>query len=374
MITPTQCRLVYLKYRLKCVHCRKMSEPDVKLTGIWKHFNSYTIRGRANVSCLPFRYVFSISGNTCNGSFALTETDSGTDSDSKPDAGFPLRLENLEKWEGIFQSGNLEQTGKVRENHTKYWKTQGIWDKYYLIFLVIFKWTVYYLLKWIKFSVKKNKTLKKILEKWQKILEKSGNFVSPEKWEPCDGYFVLCRICSHCTDFDSDPCAIFLCRTGIRIGVRTQVHLRQCKWVIKWYESPNKINLKQKEKLGVHPCVAKKHSGQSTKGIRYKVFVPCFEYVHFEEKNFCRRYQFAPQKKSIHSLISVPSVLQKLTSVQQSKGSSKFDHWNRVSFLPFESVNCSWGCYLCRIIYLHICQFWMNPSFGGKKYWLNKIF
>ena len=43
--------------------------------------------------------------------------------------------------------------GKVRENHTKYWKTQGIWNKYYLIFLMIFKWTVYYLLKWIKFSV-----------------------------------------------------------------------------------------------------------------------------------------------------------------------------------------------------------------------------
>ena len=37
------------------------------------------------------------------------------------------------------KSGNFEQTGKVRENHTKYWKTQGIGDKYYLIFLVIFK-------------------------------------------------------------------------------------------------------------------------------------------------------------------------------------------------------------------------------------------
>ena len=50
--------------------------------------------------------------------------------------GFPLGLENLEKWEGIFQSGK-SQTGKVREIHTKYWKTQGIWDKYYLIFLYI---------------------------------------------------------------------------------------------------------------------------------------------------------------------------------------------------------------------------------------------
>ena len=27
--------------------------------------------------------------------------------------------------------------------------------------------------------------IKKILEKWQKILEKSGKFVSPEKWKPC---------------------------------------------------------------------------------------------------------------------------------------------------------------------------------------------
>ena len=30
----------------------------------------------------------------------------------------------------------------------------------------------------------KNKTLKNT-GKWKKILEKSGNFVNPEKWEPC---------------------------------------------------------------------------------------------------------------------------------------------------------------------------------------------
>ena len=40
--------------------------------------------------------------------------------------GFPLGLENLEKWEGIFQSGKSQgifnRLGKVRENHTKYWK------------------------------------------------------------------------------------------------------------------------------------------------------------------------------------------------------------------------------------------------------------
>ena len=40
--------------------------------------------------------------------------------------GFPLGLENLAKWEGIFQSGNFEQTGKVRENLTKYWKTDKL--------------------------------------------------------------------------------------------------------------------------------------------------------------------------------------------------------------------------------------------------------
>ena len=64
---------------------------------------------------------------------ASWETLSGNQNDQdvctkfgQPFSGFPLGLENLEKWEGIFQSGNFEQTGKVRENHTKYWKTQGI--------------------------------------------------------------------------------------------------------------------------------------------------------------------------------------------------------------------------------------------------------
>ena len=45
------------------------------------------------------------------------------------------------------KSGNFEQTGKVRENHTKYWKNEKISDKYYLIFLVTFKLTVYNFLK-----------------------------------------------------------------------------------------------------------------------------------------------------------------------------------------------------------------------------------
>ena len=55
--------------------------------------------------------------------------------------GFPLGLENLGKWEGIFQSGKSQEIfnrlEKSRENHTKYWKTWQISDKCYL--LVIFE-------------------------------------------------------------------------------------------------------------------------------------------------------------------------------------------------------------------------------------------
>ena len=32
------------------------------------------------------------------------------------------------------KSGNFEQTGKVRENHTKYGKSRGISEKFYLLF------------------------------------------------------------------------------------------------------------------------------------------------------------------------------------------------------------------------------------------------
>ena len=88
------------------------------------------------------------------------------------------------------RSGNFEQTGKVRENHTKYRKTWGISEKCYLLFFLIFKLTVYYLLKWRTFSILKKL---KIPGKWEKILEKSWNFVSPEKWEPyVTAYGVWC--------------------------------------------------------------------------------------------------------------------------------------------------------------------------------------
>ena len=38
-----------------------------------------------------------------------------------------------------------------------------------------------------------------------------------------NGYIVLCKMCSHCTDLDSDPYSLFLFRTGIRVWVRTRV-------------------------------------------------------------------------------------------------------------------------------------------------------
>ena len=70
------------------------------------------------------------------------------------------------------KSGNFEQTGKVR-----ILQKSGNFRQ----FLVIFKGIVYYLLKWIEFSVQKPKTF---YEDWKmaEILEKSRNFVSAENW------------------------------------------------------------------------------------------------------------------------------------------------------------------------------------------------
>ena len=48
--------------------------------------------------------------------FALTRVPTRTGKPGKMGRHFPVRE----------KSGNFGQTGKVRENHTKYWKTQGI--------------------------------------------------------------------------------------------------------------------------------------------------------------------------------------------------------------------------------------------------------
>ena len=62
--------------------------------------------------------------------------------------GFPFGLENLEKWEGIFQSGKsqgilnrLEKSGKITQNTGKLREFQ---TNIIFYFLVIFKLTVYY--------------------------------------------------------------------------------------------------------------------------------------------------------------------------------------------------------------------------------------
>ena len=77
------------------------------------------------------------------------------------------------------KSGNFEQTGKVRENHTKYWKTQGISDKVFLLFYsdILMNCVLFSKMDQV-FSLKKhNKTVTKY---WKS----PGNFVSLEKWEP----------------------------------------------------------------------------------------------------------------------------------------------------------------------------------------------
>ena len=49
---------------------------------------------------------------------------------------FPRGLENLEKLENFFQSGNFEKTGKVGEFYSKYWKNEGILASFYFFSLI----------------------------------------------------------------------------------------------------------------------------------------------------------------------------------------------------------------------------------------------
>ena len=47
-----------------------------------------------------------------------------------------------------------------------------------------------------------------------------------------DDYILLWRTYSRWVDLDSDPYSLFVCRTGIRVRVRTRVHLWQGKWAV----------------------------------------------------------------------------------------------------------------------------------------------
>ena len=70
--------------------------------------------------------------------------------------------------------------GKVRENHTNTGKLRAFQKKLFVFFSMIFKWTVYYLLKCIKFLVRKNETLKKYW-KMEKNTGKVREFCQPGK-------------------------------------------------------------------------------------------------------------------------------------------------------------------------------------------------
>ena len=86
---------------------------------------------------------------------------------------FPTRTENPWKMERLFPVRNFQQTGKVRENHTAYWNfRRNLYSNGIYYFLVIFKWTVYYLIYWMRFTVKRTKYFKK----------RKGK-VRPEKWD-----------------------------------------------------------------------------------------------------------------------------------------------------------------------------------------------
>ena len=98
--------------------------------------------------------------------------------------GFPLgleNLENLEKWEGIFQSGKsqgilmrLEKSGKSQGKSHKILEN---WRNFRQMLFVTFQWQlnkfVYYLLNLIKFSVKKTIS-EKLLENGKKYWKSQG--------------------------------------------------------------------------------------------------------------------------------------------------------------------------------------------------------
>ena len=70
--------------------------------------------------------------DACNGLLTLLESDLDSDTDSctirvPTRTGKPGKLGKMGRHFPVREkSGNFEQTGKVRENDTKYWKTEGI--------------------------------------------------------------------------------------------------------------------------------------------------------------------------------------------------------------------------------------------------------
>ena len=57
-------------------------------------------------------------------------------------------------------------------------------------------------------------------------LSETGSGMGSDSDSKPNGYIVLYRTCSHCTDLDPDPYSLFLYKTGIRVRVCTRVRLR----------------------------------------------------------------------------------------------------------------------------------------------------
>ena len=80
---------------------------------------------------------------------------------------FPRGLENQEKWENFFQSGNFEQTGRV-EFYPKYWKSEGFLAIFLFLFFFLSLLIEVYLLNRFWYLLNSlNKTLKKNTGKWK---------------------------------------------------------------------------------------------------------------------------------------------------------------------------------------------------------------
>ena len=88
------------------------------------------------------------------------------------------------------------------------------------------------------------KEISKIESNGSFTLNETDSGTDPDSDSKPDGYIVLCRTCSHCTDSDMDPYSLFLYRTGIPVWVCIRICHWQCKWAITWI---NVVNLYAKE-------------------------------------------------------------------------------------------------------------------------------
>ena len=75
-------------------------------------------------------------------------------------------------------------------------------------------------------------------------LQETDSGTDPYSDSKLDGYIVLCRTCSHCTDSDFDAYSLFLYRTGIQVLVNTWVCPCQWKWAITLTTLPFTIGTK----------------------------------------------------------------------------------------------------------------------------------